>query len=181
MKKTNIKPLLYILLVMILLYETTNTVYAYSTLGYKWKSSTIKYYYENFNSARAKTFINTGANGWSTTNVNFSSGNAGNYNVYCSEVNNSNVSWDGLTTSYYSGAYFTSQNLQLNRAITSTWNSDGALKSVAIHEFGHCLGLDHLNGRVIMNPYTWGNNSRYGSYNISTIQLDDKNGANALY
>ena len=60
MKKTNIKPLLSILLVMILLYETTNTVYAYTTLGYKWKSRTIKYYYENFNSARAKTFINTG-------------------------------------------------------------------------------------------------------------------------
>lgn len=37
MKKTNIKPLLSILLVMILLYETTNTVYAYTTLGYKWK------------------------------------------------------------------------------------------------------------------------------------------------
>lgn len=182
MKKVKIKPLISILLVIILLYETTNTVYAYNTLGYIWKSSTIKYYYENFNSVRAKTFINTGANGWSATNVNFTTGNAGNYNIYCSEVTNSNVSWDGVTTSYYSNdGYFTRQTMQLNRAITSTWNTDGALKSVVTHEFGHCLGLDHSNGKVIMNPYTWGNNSRYGSYNISTIQQDDKNGANALY
>lgn len=41
--------------------------------------------------------------------------------------------------------------------------------------------LDHTNGAVIMNPYTWGTNSRYGTYGISTIQSDDRAGANALY
>lgn len=45
------------------------------------------------------------------------------------------------------------------------------------------LGLeeDYSLGKVIMNPYTWGDNSRYGDYGISTIQADDINGANALY
>lgn len=171
--------ILFLVLIMVCCFSTN--VFAYTTLGPKWSSRTIRYYYENYNSARAKLYIAKGANGWSGTDVNFTSGTAGNYNIYCTGVNNANVSWDGITTSYYAGNYFTSQTLQLNSAKTNTWNSNGALQSVAIHEFGHCLGLDHSTGAVIMNPYTWGQNSRYGDYGISTIQSDDRNGANALY
>lgn len=168
----------------LMLFMSINTVsFAYYTMGYVWGSSTIRYYYDSYNSSRGRTYFEIGASGWSGTDVNFISGNAGNYNILCTEVDNSNVAWDGLTNYSYSGSYFTSQTLQLNRAITNTWNSDEALKSVVIHEFGHCLGLEHdySLGEVIMNPYTWGVNSRYGDYGISTIQADDINGANALY
>lgn len=58
---------------------------------------------------------------------------------------------------------------------------DGALLSVSVHEFGHALGLGHTQGAVIMNPYTWGENSRYEAYNLTTPQIDDLYGINALY
>ena len=38
---------------------------------------------------------------------------------------------------------------------------------------------------TIMNPYTWGSQSRYGvgegGYGVTTPQTDDKNGINYLY
>jgi hypothetical protein len=32
-----------------------------------------------------------------------------------------------------------------------------------------------------MNAYTWGTNSRYGGYGLTTPQTDDINGANSIY
>ncbi|MFL0195861.1 matrixin family metalloprotease [Clostridium sp. WILCCON 0269] len=65
------------------------------------------------------------------------------------------VSWDGLISATASGGYYTSVIISLNMSATNTWNSDGALKSVAVHEFGHGLGLNE-NGttKTIMNAYT---------------------------
>ena len=51
-------------------------------------------------------------------------------------------------------------------------------KSVAAHEIGHLLGLNHVNIRALMYDNTSG---RYDSYNISTPQQDDINGVNAIY
>lgn len=183
MRKRIVKPIISFFILSILLVGTTIPALAYTFSVARWPSSTIRYYYDNYNSARGKSFIIAGASGWNGTDVSFVAGNAGNYNVYCTETDNPNVSWDGVTTSYYNSStgYFTSQTLQLNRSKTNTWNNDGALQSVAIHEFGHSLGLSHTNGRVIMNPYTWGDGSRYGDYGITTIQSDDRNGANARY
>lgn len=180
MRKLLWKLLTSLLFSFILVMGFVTTAYAYNTVGYTWSSSSINYYYDNYNSSRGKSFIGTGASTWNSTDVTFT--NNASYNVYCTEVSNSKVSWDGLTSYSYSGNRFTSETLQLNMAITSTWNSDGALKSVAVHEFGHALGLDHVtNGKVIMNPYTWGTNSRYGDFGLTTPQTDDKNGANDLY
>ena len=72
--------------------------------------------------------------------------------------------------------------MSLNTAYTNTWSSAGARKSVAVHEFGHVFGLDE-NGstKTIMNAFTWGSNSRYGSYGLTTPQSDDKSGVNSIY
>lgn len=95
------------------------------------------------------------------------------------------VDWDGLTQTSYSSAsphYVVSQTLILNKAKTTTWNSDGALKSVVVHEMGHVFGLkDNGKTRTIMNGYTFGANSRYGGYGLTVPQTDDVNGVNAKY
>ncbi|MDE6752707.1 MAG: matrixin family metalloprotease, partial [Eubacterium sp.] len=152
----------------------------YVKTGYKWKNNPITYYY--YNSTRGKTYFEKGAAGWSGTDAKLNyTGNLNSYNILCSEVSRSDVSWDGITNCTVSGSYYKTITLKLNLSATNTWNNNGALESVAIHEFGHCLGLNEYNAKVIMNPYTWGPNSRYGDYKLTKIQTDDKNGVNALY
>lgn len=95
------------------------------------------------------------------------------------------VDWDGLTQTRYNSKspyYVVSQTLTLNMAKTSTWNNDGALKSVVVHEMGHVFGLgDNGKTKTIMNGYTFGTNSRYGGYGLTVPQTDDVNGVNAKY
>lgn len=95
------------------------------------------------------------------------------------------VDWDGLTQTRYNSKspyYVVSQTLTLNMAKTSTWNNNGALKSVVVHEMGHVFGLnDNKTTKTIMNGYTFGTNSRYGRYGLTVPQTDDVKGVNAKY
>lgn len=156
------------------------TASAYSLIGNKWSSSSVTYYYDNYNSSRGQSYITSGATAWNTTDASLSKSSS--YNIYVSEVENPNVTWDGLTTYYASGGNFTSVTISLNKSQTTTWDDNGALKSVSVHEFGHSLGLnDNGTAKTIMNGYTWGTNSRYGDYGLTAPQTDDKNGINSLY
>lgn len=53
------------------------------------------------------------------------------------------------------------------------WTNTTA-QSTGVHELGHVIGLDHVNGTAIMNE----NRNRAVIY---TVQTDDRNGFNAIY
>lgn len=176
MSKRTMIPILSI----IMLLSLSVTASAYVLWGYKWNTSNINYHFDNFNSSRFQMFISTGASQWNSTNATYSKSSTA--NILAAEVDRPDVTWDGLCSAYMSGNYFTSMSIFLNKAKTNTWNSDGALQSVATHEFGHGLGLfENGTTKTIMNAYTWGTNSRYGGYGLTTPQQDDINGVNAIY
>lgn len=156
------------------------SVQAYNTFGWVWGTKNIKYYYDNYNSTTGKTTFSNGASAWSGLDATLSNSTASNYHIYCTETDSGSDDWDGMLDTY--GWPPNEAILYLNRSCTRTWNNANARKSVAVHEFGHALGLDD-NGytRTIMNAYTWGGESRYGYYGITTPQSDDISGINALY
>ena len=172
--------MLGIALIIATIPSMTSRAEAYTLSGCKYNTTSIKYYYDNFVSARGKSFIGQGAAAWSGVHASLAFGNP--YKVYTTEGTVSGVSWDGMTSISCSGGITTSAALTWNMSATATWNSDGALKSVSMHEFGHVFGLNE-NGttKTIMNAHTWGTNSRWGTYALSSPQTDDKNGVNYLY
>jgi hypothetical protein len=96
----------------------------------------------------------------------------------------SEIGEDGLSVWWRNDHNVVSKaHIYLNRAQSKTWNDTGALQSVAVHEFGHILGLaDMYDGsKCIMNAYTWGDNSRYGTYRLTKPQDDDIDGVQSLY
>lgn len=178
------KPISVILSIGLILSVFLMPVSAYNLMGPKWSSSTINYYYDNYVAANAKNSIATSTSDWNNSNIDatlrFS---ASSYNVYCSNTNQPDVEWDGLTQSTYNTNTnrFVSQTLLLNSA-KRAWDVSGALNSVACHEFGHVFGLDE-NGETatVMNSFTWGSNSRWEGYGISSPTSDDIRGVNSLY
>lgn len=186
MKRNSTKVIVAIVLAITLLTSLSVTVYAYSLNPYRHKNSKIYYYYDNWVGSRAISFFNWSQlleikNYWSTNTALFSNPGTG-YNVYMSAGNISGVGWDGLTQTSYQSGYVVSQTVTLNMSKTSTWNNDGALKSVVVHEMGHVFGLkDNGTTKTIMNGYTFGTNSRYGGYRLTVPQTDDVNGVNAKY
>lgn len=149
-------------------------VHAYSKLGYKWNKTTIKYYTvygELMAGAQAWTGLDAGLQ-YSTTY----------YDVLCEIASEPNAVWDGACTHRIAGSYFSSAHITLNSGYARTWNDKAALKSVAVHEFGHVLGLGDLTGsKAIMNGCTWGTSSRYETFKLTAPQEDDKSGVNSIY
>lgn len=170
-------------LCMVLFLSLSTPVSAYQLANYRWNTTSIRYYYDSWVGSRASRFFHIGATAWNETNVDATLSPGGGSFVYCVVAQDPDEDWDGmLNTSCDHMLNVTAQTLILNEAKTATWESDGALKSVVVHEFGHAYGLaDNGTTRTIMNGYTWGTNSRYGTYSLTTPQTDDINGVNYLY
>ncbi|HHU72696.1 MAG TPA: hypothetical protein GXZ21_11785 [Clostridiales bacterium] len=181
-----IKRKILVLLMLITTLFAFNNITAYAAYNlepYEWSDSAIKYYYDNYNSTRFKTYIGIAASTWNSESINASLSYQYPIGAYCTEVQDPNAAWDGICyISYDSNGYITNATLCLNASISVTWNNDNALKSVAVHEFGHILSLgDNGEMKCIMNDMTWGTNSRYGTYKLTTPQSIDVAGVNYIY
>ncbi len=94
--------------------------------------------------------------------------------------------WDGQTAISYTSSHCNGwtqtlySQIHINHSYTGGYSA-AAVQSVSAHELGHALGLAHSSGAVLMNPNTYGSNSRWETYSINTPQSDDVNGVKAIY
>ncbi|TFH46771.1 MAG: matrixin family metalloprotease [ANME-2 cluster archaeon] len=56
--------------------------------------------------------------------------------------------------------------------------SDGKRQSVAAHEFGHALGIDHRSGEYLMEPDS---DDRWDTYEINEPTNDEINAVQDTY
>lgn len=157
-----------------------NIAHAYYLSGYSWDSSDIDplYYYDTSGYSE----VDAAADAWNAKDIEpwFDDGDSQSevkfYSVY--EVSD----WDGAYVRHLSGNRITARELYLNTYIIEGQSYPSlAIKFVAGHEFGHCLGLDENEGPYIMGPTTYGAAGRYGYYGISVPQPDDEDGVQAIY
>lgn len=118
-------------------------------------------------STSAATFNNTGsqtarwttaAGNWnSATNFKFTAGASTTF--VANDVNDSTVSWDGITYTTWttSTGIITDNKCYLNTNYTSQSRyTQDIVNGIATHEFGHAIGLDHSTSNAsVMFPYTF--------------------------
>lgn len=93
------------------------------------------------------------------------------------DANYSAVEWDGLAQITVIGTTTVNAWAYLNYFYTQTYDTNATI-SVAAHELGHVLGLNHEVGAVLMNVTT---GDRYYTLGVFLPQQDDVNGINAMY
>jgi hypothetical protein len=128
--------------------------YSFVPLGIKWPNSSIPVPYRvNATSAR-NTHVQAAANTWSSAGANFSFSYAGTHSRSggASKNNINEIMWSSLgsnnalavATIWYQGSTILETDMTFNTYYS--WSTTGSyydVQTVALHEFGHWLGLDH--------------------------------------
>lgn len=161
----------------------TTRVAAYTLTGYTWAGGVNPLAVCVSNSYGANTTAwNDAKATWDATSTPlYVTSNCSYYQVLLTDTYCSSCSWDGATAASTSGSYYTSVTAYINHYQASGYNSF-ARESVASHEFGHALGLDHVSmSPQIMVGFTCGQWSRFCYYTVWGPQSDDVAGVNYLY
>jgi hypothetical protein len=166
------KKYIIILVALIILSISAGSAMAYSLVGCKWSSKSIK-----FSDYTTGSYAWSASRNWDnptglTNNITISTPNL---SFTVMEVSQSGVGWDGICYLTSSAGWISSAHCKDNLYYTSSYNSS-THQGVVTHEFGHGLGLGDLAGPVIavMQGYT-------SMRAYTTVQVDDNNGINALY
>lgn len=157
-------------LTIILVASGTQQASAYVLTGQKWGSSSVTY---NISSGAWATAVSS----WNVKVSSVQFVKSSSAKLALGTANNSSVTWDGLAEWSHSSGQITDARARLNNAYVKNY-STAKVKSVAVHELGHILGLAHRSGCVLMNPTT---SARFDSCNVNTAQADDVAGVNSLY
>jgi len=179
------------LLMLCVPFLESDSAYAYNLYGFKWPGqpapgtccANITYVKTSGQYLWDSQGWDDGVNAWNNSVAPVLYNRAGSANLTLSEVNYTNVSWDGLSDIHANGQYISYATSWLNAYHTQPYVATRQqVQSVAAHELGHDLGLAHNTvGCQLMLPYTSDRWSAWGGCRANTPQPDDISGANALY
>lgn len=175
------KKALVLLMSIFLVFIVSQEVYAYALLGGKHKTNAISYRIGTFNGTYEKVgkHLNSAILDWNATSTKISfKAVAGTNQVVIHAKNFGNLDWSAKCTNYRDYAIagrYTSSIIDGNLYFLNKSSYTGNMvKGVWSHEFGHALGLDHVNGTTkLMHPRD--------TRTVYKPTTDEINGVNSLY
>lgn len=159
----------------------SHMVNAYVHTGSSWDNSKVRsiHAFKDGN-ATTNSIWSSAITDWNNagTPASFINGSRTSQDIRLSSIHDPATDNDGRAMWYFNGDHYTySAYSWINTYYTNNYSSLKA-RSVASHELGHILGLEHETGAVLMNGNTA---DRYDRYNIYRPAADDRAGINALY
>lgn len=158
------------------------TASAYAYAGYKWPNGHAYYSIDSSIPSAWHNSIYGGSNAWNVANPDFS--------FYSSSSSANKVSYGSLgisstlarTTVTHSGSTITKCVIVFNSDYGALWSTSGQalhydVQSVAAHEFGHWLSLDHSSDTEATMYYRTG----LGETKKRTVNSDDIRGTLSIY